>query len=122
EGGVELDFMGGRMVATYFQAPGLAARRQNAHARQKLVIFPHVRALMLTIDAEKDLYLLHYQLPADEKAAKTFQQVIDEVVGAPTYVEIISSADWRAGVSLVAAKFKVGRCFIAGDAAHLFTP
>jgi 2-polyprenyl-6-methoxyphenol hydroxylase-like FAD-dependent oxidoreductase len=122
EGGIELDFMGGRMVATYFRAPGLAVRRKYAHAWQHWFILPHVRALMLTIDAEKDLYLLHYQLPADEKAAKTFQQVIDEVVGAPTPVEILSSADWRAGVSLVADKFRAGRCFIAGDAAHLFTP
>jgi 2-polyprenyl-6-methoxyphenol hydroxylase-like FAD-dependent oxidoreductase len=122
EGGIELDFMGGRMIATYFRAPGLAVRRRHAHAWQNWFILPHVRALMLTLDADNDLYLLHYQLPADEKAAKSFQQVIDEVMGEATPVEIISSADWRAGVSLVAEKFRAGRCFIAGDAAHLFTP
>jgi 2-polyprenyl-6-methoxyphenol hydroxylase-like FAD-dependent oxidoreductase len=124
EGGLELEFMGGRMVATYFRAPGLAARKRHAHAWQNWFLLPHVRALMLTIDAEKDLYLLHYQLPADEAAAAgmSFQGVLDEVIGAPTQSEIISSADWRAGVSLVAEKFRVGRCFVAGDAAHLFTP
>lgn len=122
EGGLELDFMGGRMVATYFQAPGLGARRAHPHAWQNWFILPHMRALMLTLDAEADLYLLHYQLPLDESLAKSFQEVLDEVVGEPVAARIISSADWRAGVSLVAERFRVGRCFLAGDAAHLFTP
>jgi 2-polyprenyl-6-methoxyphenol hydroxylase-like FAD-dependent oxidoreductase len=122
EGGLELDFMGGRMVATYFRASGLGALRPHPHAWQSWFILPHIRALMLTLDADNDLYLLHYQLPADGSESMTFQGVLDEVIGAPIEAEIISSAEWRAGVSLVAERFRVGRCFIAGDAAHLFTP
>jgi len=123
EGGLELDFMGGRMIATYFRAPGLQRRRRHPHAWQNWFILPHLRALMLTLDVENDLYLLHYQLPANADVdAKSFQEVLDEVVGAPIAAEVISSAEWRAGVSLVSQKFRVGRSFLAGDAAHLFTP
>jgi 2-polyprenyl-6-methoxyphenol hydroxylase-like FAD-dependent oxidoreductase len=122
ESGLELDFMGGRMMATYFRAAGLQQQRRHPHAWQNWFILPHVRALMLTLDADNDLYLLHYQLPPDGTEAKRFQDVLDEVVGAHVPAEVLSSAEWRAGISLVAQKFRVGRSFLAGDAAHLFTP
>jgi hypothetical protein len=36
--------------------------------------------------------------------------------------EILDTAEWTAGFTLVAERYGVGRIFIAGDAAHLFTP
>ena len=114
--------MGGLMVATYFRAPGLQKRRLHPHAWQNWFILPNLRALMVTLDGDNDVYLLHYQLPVDGRVARTFQEVLDEVIGEPTAAEVISSADWRAGVSLVAQHYRVGRCLLAGDAAHLFTP
>ena len=122
EVGLSLDFMGGRMQTTYFRAPGLQKRLRHPYAWQNWFLLPGSRALMLTLDADEDRYLLHYQLPADGGAAKTFQEVLDAVVGAPVDAEVISPAEWRAGVSLVAERFRAGRCFLAGDAAHLFTP
>ncbi|HEV8022842.1 MAG TPA: FAD-dependent monooxygenase [Candidatus Lustribacter sp.] len=122
EVGLSLDFMGGRMQTTYFRAPGLHARLRHPHAWQNWFLLPGLRALMLTLDADDDRYLLHYQLPADGSTAKSFQEVLDAVVGAPVTAEVISPAEWRAGVSLVAEQFRAGRCFLAGDAAHLFTP
>ena len=122
EGGLSLDFMGGRMQATYFRAPGLQRRLRHPHAWQNWFLLPGLRALMLTLDAENDLYLLHYQPPPDASAAKSFADVLDAVVGAPVEAEVISAAEWRAGVSLVAEHFRSDRCFLAGDAAHLFTP
>jgi hypothetical protein len=77
---------------------------------------------MVTLDADNDLYLLHYQPPSDPNTAKSFADVLDGVVGAPVEAEVLSAAEWRAGVSLVAQRFRSGRCFLAGDAAHLFTP
>ena len=122
EGGVDLTFMGGRMEATYFRAPGLQSRLRHPHAWQNWILLPHVRALLLALDAERDLYLLHYQHPADPAGVKPFGDVLVDVVGAPVPFEIVSAAEWRAGVSLVAKRFRAGRCFLAGDAAHLFTP
>jgi 2-polyprenyl-6-methoxyphenol hydroxylase-like FAD-dependent oxidoreductase len=121
ESGLEMDFMGGRMLATYFHAPGLQQLRRHPHAWQNWFILPHVRALIVTLDADDDRYLLHYQLPA-EGEARSFGDVLDEVVGTHVTAEVISSAEWRAGISLVAPNFRAGRAFLAGDAAHLFTP
>ena len=118
EGGVVLDFMGGKMWATYFRAPGLGARIPHPHAWQRWTLLPHLRALMVTIDAADDLYLLHYQMPTP----RPFAEILRELLGHEAPHEILSSAEWRAGVSLVAETFARGRCFLAGDAAHLFTP
>lgn len=71
EGGLEMDFMGGRMLATYFRAPGLRALMRHPHAWQNWIILPHLRALMLTLDAEEGLYLLHFQLPPEGRPAPT---------------------------------------------------
>jgi hypothetical protein len=37
-------------------------------------------------------------------------------------IEVLSTGTWIAGHSLVAERYQQGRVFIAGDAAHLFTP
>lgn len=44
------------------------------------------------------------------------------VLGAEVSVEIINRSPWLAGYTLVAERMRGGRMFIAGDAAHLFTP
>jgi hypothetical protein len=47
---------------------------------------------------------------------------IAEAIGVDIPFEVKSSSTWTAGFALVAEKFSVGRVFLAGDAAHLFTP
>jgi hypothetical protein len=48
--------------------------------------------------------------------------MVQETIGLPLRVEVIARAPWTAGHSLVAERFSIGRVFIGGDAAHLFTP
>ena len=43
-------------------------------------------------------------------------------IGADIAVEILAYHPWNAGQALVAERYRAGRIFIAGDAAHLFTP
>ena len=45
-----------------------------------------------------------------------------EAVGEPLPCDILARTGWTAGHSLVADKYRQGRVFIGGDAAHLFTP
>jgi 2-polyprenyl-6-methoxyphenol hydroxylase-like FAD-dependent oxidoreductase len=47
---------------------------------------------------------------------------VQKSIGEPIPVEVIGHYPWSAGQALVAERFRAGRIFIAGDAAHLFTP
>ena len=44
------------------------------------------------------------------------------MIGADVPFEIISGGPWTGGLALVAEHYQSGRVFLAGDAAHLFTP
>ena len=59
---------------------------------------------------------------ADTWTEKDAKRVFSEAMGADIPIEILSMGTWLAGHALVAEKFQRGRVFIAGDAAHLFTP
>ena len=48
--------------------------------------------------------------------------MVAETFGKKIEFDIISRTSWTAGFALVAERLSQGRIFIAGDAAHLFTP
>jgi hypothetical protein len=48
--------------------------------------------------------------------------MVQQAIGAPLEVEVLSRDTWTAGHALVAERYGEGRVFIGGDAAHLFTP
>ena len=50
------------------------------------------------------------------------RRIFAEAAGLELPIEILSMGTWLAGHALVAQRFRQGRVFIAGDAAHLFTP
>jgi 2-polyprenyl-6-methoxyphenol hydroxylase-like FAD-dependent oxidoreductase len=123
EGGVELEFMGGRMLATYFRAPTLLRRFPHKPAWQHWTLRPGGRSVLLVIDPDADLFLVHVQLGPDRNAGNfDFAKALGEIVGEPIPHEVISAVEWRAGLGLVAERYRDGRCFLAGDAVHLFTP
>jgi hypothetical protein len=83
------------------------------------------RAFMASVDGVAE-YAFHAALKPGEDAEgwteEDARRVFNEAVGVDTPVEILSSGIWLAGHALVAQRFRQGRVFIAGDAAHLFTP
>ena len=62
EGGLEMEFMGGQMLATYFRAPTLLERFPHADTWMHWIMHPSARSILLLIDPEANEFLLHFQL------------------------------------------------------------
>jgi 2-polyprenyl-6-methoxyphenol hydroxylase-like FAD-dependent oxidoreductase len=56
-----------------------------------------------------------------ERSAAQWADVVRAVVGAPAQVDILSVLEWEPGM-FVADRFRDGRIFLAGDAAHVMPP
>ena len=122
ESGVERRMMGGAMLATYFRAPRDQAWLQIAPSWQYWIVTPDLRALMISVNGA-DQFVLHARIPdgADPDSIDD-RELIDRAAGAPVAAEIILRQPWTAGHVLRAQSFGAGRVYLAGDAAHLFTP
>ena len=83
------------------------------------------RAFMASVDGSSTFAFhaaLHPGEDAESWTEEDARRVFAEAVGVELPIEILSMGTWLAGHALVAGRFRQGRVFIAGDAAHLFTP
>ena len=122
---VRRDFLGGRMFAIYFRSAQLYDLIPHPRAWMYWTVNRDRRCLMPAINGH-DEFAFHTQLASNQRPedvtdadAKAMFQV---ALGAPLDIEILMRSNWNAGYTLVAEQFSHGRVFIAGDAAHLFTP
>jgi 2-polyprenyl-6-methoxyphenol hydroxylase-like FAD-dependent oxidoreductase len=122
EGGVDREFMGGQMVSTYFRAPELYSSVTGAPATMYWTFNRTRRAVLISANGHDEFFMFSQVAPGAELADETVHGFVRAAMGAQTPVEIIASKPWTAGYSLVAERYGAGRLFIAGDAAHLFTP
>jgi 2-polyprenyl-6-methoxyphenol hydroxylase-like FAD-dependent oxidoreductase len=125
EQGAVRDFFGGRMFAIYLRSPDFYGVVPHAPAWMNVTFNPERRAFMAAVDGKGE-FAFHTQLRAHELESEITQEralaMFQAAVGAPIRAEILSAGSWIAGYALVAERFQQDRVFIAGDAAHLFTP
>ncbi|SCK11694.1 2-polyprenyl-6-methoxyphenol hydroxylase [Variovorax sp. HW608] len=123
--GIQREFMGGKMFAVYLRAPRFLSVLTHPKAWMYVAVNHERRAFMASVDGEGE-YAFHAALRPGEDAdgwtEADARRVFAEAVGAEVPIEILSMGTWLAGHALVAQRFQRGRVFIAGDAAHLFTP
>ena len=120
--GEKREFMGGQMDAVYFYAPDIYRVSPHAPAWQYWTFSARQRALIIAVDG-KGHFTMNVQMRDGEVPDEdSVRRRISEAIGADIAFEIKSSSTWTAGFTLVAERFSVGRVFLAGDAAHLFTP
>ncbi|MFF2963488.1 FAD-dependent monooxygenase [Streptomyces sp. NPDC057963] len=88
---------------------------------------PGAWAVLITVDAE-ERWMLHVDYdPAEGQGPEDFtqercEQLVRAAIGVPDVdVEILSTAPWRL-TARVAERFRDGRVFLAGDAAHTIPP
>lgn len=123
--GIQREFMGGKMFAIYLRSPAFLSVLKHPKAWMYVAVNHERRAFMASVDGDSE-YAFHAALrPGEDADAWTeadARRVFNEAVGVEVPIEILSMGTWLAGHALVANQFQRGRVFIAGDAAHLFTP
>jgi 2-polyprenyl-6-methoxyphenol hydroxylase-like FAD-dependent oxidoreductase len=112
-----------RVQSTYVHAPALLAMMDQP-AWMTLSLNPRRCGTVVAIDGREN-WLIHNHL---NKEDETFESVDRDAsirailgVGSDFEYEILSKEDW-VGRRLVADRFRKGRAFICGDAAHLWMP
>lgn len=113
-----------RVQSTYIRAPQLRAMIPGKPAWSYYAMNPRRCGTVFAIDGHEN-WLVHNHLNPDEPDfdAVDRDRSIREIlgVGDDFAYEVISKEDW-VGRRLVADRFRQGRVFLAGDAAHLWVP
>jgi FAD binding domain-containing protein/aromatic ring hydroxylase-like protein len=113
------------MHAIYLRAPDFYRVVPHPPAWMNVTFNRERRAFMAAVDGKGE-FAFHTQLRPHEKEDEITDDraiaMFHAAVGAPVELEILSRNTWTAGFALVAERFRRGRVFIGGDAAHLFTP
>ena len=123
--GIQREFMGGKMFAIYLRSPEFLSVLKHPKAWMYVAVNHQRRAFMASVDGIEE-YAFHAALrpgeDADTWTEADARRVFKEAVGVGVPIEILSMGTWLAGHALVAEHLQRNRVFIAGDAAHLFTP
>ena len=115
-------FMGGTMLSFFIRSATLMAASRRPPTNMTWIINPEMRGMMYSQDG-RETWVIHYQVPpGTDWRAVDAPAVVRGMIGADVPFEIISGGPWTGGLALVAEHYQSGRVFLAGDAAHLFTP
>ena len=123
--GIQREFMGGKMFAVYLRAPEFLSVLRHPRAWMYVSVNHERRSFMASVDGLSE-YAFHAALrpgeDADSWTEADARRVFKQAVGVEIPMDILSMGTWLAGHALVAQQFRQGRVFLAGDAAHVFTP
>ncbi|MEM7093761.1 MAG: FAD-dependent monooxygenase [Actinomycetota bacterium] len=108
-------------VSVYFHAPEMIDHHDFGHGNIFFPLHADHRGFLLTWDDDQT-YTYHLILDEGQDWRRVDPiEAITSVVGAEFDIDVHSVQPWDAH-ALVAERYSKGRCFLAGDAAHLFSP
>ncbi len=103
-----------------FRAPGLAERQPHGSAVQYWVLNPACPGVMGRMDMGDRWWIIANGVPAEIGLANP-HALIHGLVGTQIDAEVLGTDPWTARMLLV-DRYRDGRVFLAGDAAHLNPP
>jgi 2-polyprenyl-6-methoxyphenol hydroxylase-like FAD-dependent oxidoreductase len=112
-----------RVQSTFIRAPDLLRRMREKPSWATFSINPRRSGNMYAIDG-RETWLIHNYIKADESDFEVDRDRCIRLilgVGRDFEYEVISKEDWI-GRRLVADRFRDGRVFLCGDAAHIWVP
>ena len=116
------DFMGGRMLAVHLDAPAFYDTVPVSRSWQHWALNRARSGILIAIDG-RGRFVFHTQLPRGYAGTLDYaRSSLALAAGCDFPYKILGIAEWTAGFTLVAERYGAGRIFLAGDAAHLFTP
>lgn len=125
EAGIERDFAGGDMHAVYLWSREIYQNMCGKPAWMNVNVDHRRRCFLVAVDGDTE-FVFHTQLkPGEDRdniSEVQARRMFAQCMGKEVDFDIITRSSWRAGFALVAERLQKGRLFIAGDAAHLFTP
>ena len=111
----------GDAVGLYFKAPALGARLGARPGVMYWVLAPGCGGVIYTIDGGEEWVFNRYFAPGEAASSEDPIALIRRAIGEPLDIEMISAQKWLPR-QLVAERYQSARCFLAGDACHLFVP
>ena len=103
-----------------FQAPALWQHVRHGRAVHYWIINPDAPALMGPIDPDDTWWIIAFGVDR-ETGERDALRLIDAAAGIPAGARVLSTDPWTARMQIV-DRMRVGRVFLAGDAAHLNPP
>lgn len=111
----------GTNVGIYFRSPSFYDSHDKGRCALYWSMAPGASGVFIPIDGHEHFNLQRHLRPGERPEDVDPQAAIEASFGKPLKADILSVQPWSSH-ALVARKYRKGRIFLAGDAAHLFVP
>ncbi|MFT6676668.1 MAG: 2-polyprenyl-6-methoxyphenol hydroxylase-like FAD-dependent oxidoreductase [Sulfitobacter sp.] len=121
----ERDFMGGRMLSVYVDAPTFYDELDVPKAWMYWAFNRRRRGIIAATDGLRTFSFGTQLRPGEDGETMSLKEagaLFTQAVGRDIPHTVKGIANWTAGRALVADKFQSGRVMMGGDAVHIFTP
>lgn len=114
--------LGAGSTAAHVRIKGLNGQGLDQQRRWANWVFNEDAAFnLISLDGEDDFSLLTGQFGGDAHPEQIGELITRNTLGN-VEVDVVDTRRWEGGIALVADRYTSQRLFLAGDAAHLFTP